>query len=463
MPGRRRLRGRLPTDVITGIKRCVETVRHRLGDIWWYTAVLFVVQRIGDLVNIFIGLWLVPRWISQTELGAILPLGQVGVLLGLPLAVVLGVFGKFATTFAAKGDIGKVKALLLDVLALSACLSVLIAGYTYWVSPFIIERMRVGGGGLVWLLSGLAVTSALVPVLATAQQAVRGFRWFAVNALAVPVLRLALLGALLPALGIVGYFSAQLLTALGCAAIFIWALWQVLSPSVTRDSYRQHIREMSRYSIPVLAMTVLGVVQSTTELFVIRHRLPDVESAAYYMISRFAEIPGALWGALMIPFFPAISAHHEDGRDTGRILTLAVVGSLLAGGCVAGMLVWGSGWLLGLKAEWSVYRPYDWLMGVLALRSVVLIPVGCLTVHEMACRRFGYAWFIGGLSLLEAGLLYGLTGVGFFQPYLPESWMRELLSLRACRLEFVTGVMLAYAVLSLLFLLAHMRMRLRRL
>jgi len=50
---------------------------------------MFGVQRLGDLINIYIGLWLVPHWIPASQLGALLPLGQIGLLLGLPLAVIL--------------------------------------------------------------------------------------------------------------------------------------------------------------------------------------------------------------------------------------------------------------------------------------------------------------------------------------------------------------------------------------
>ena len=38
-------------------------VRARLGDYWWYSALLFVALRVGDLINAFIGLWLVPRFV----------------------------------------------------------------------------------------------------------------------------------------------------------------------------------------------------------------------------------------------------------------------------------------------------------------------------------------------------------------------------------------------------------------
>ena len=33
----------------------------RLGDLWWYSLMIFVACRTGDVIQAFIGLWLVPR------------------------------------------------------------------------------------------------------------------------------------------------------------------------------------------------------------------------------------------------------------------------------------------------------------------------------------------------------------------------------------------------------------------
>jgi O-antigen/teichoic acid export membrane protein len=45
-----------------------------------------------------------------------------------------------------------------------------------------------------------------------------------------------------------------------------------------------------RYSVPILAMTVVSNVSGTLDSVVIRHRLGDFDSAGYYMITRFSEI-----------------------------------------------------------------------------------------------------------------------------------------------------------------------------
>ena len=93
-------------------------IKSWLGPLWWWSLILFITQRFGDVINVYVGLWLVPKYVSSNELGALLPLTQIAGLLGLPFAIILTPFGKFINTFGAKEEFGKIKALLLDVLIL---------------------------------------------------------------------------------------------------------------------------------------------------------------------------------------------------------------------------------------------------------------------------------------------------------------------------------------------------------
>ena len=48
----------------------------RVGDLWCYSAMIFIACRSGDVIQAFIGLWLVPKYVGPNELGAVLPLQQ---------------------------------------------------------------------------------------------------------------------------------------------------------------------------------------------------------------------------------------------------------------------------------------------------------------------------------------------------------------------------------------------------
>ena len=424
-----------------------EKVKAWLGPLWWYSAVMFCVQRVGDVINLYTGLWLVPKWVPPAELGALLPLGQIGGLLGLPLVVLLTPFTKFLNTFGAKNEIGKVKALLCDALVLTAVSAVAIAAYTWYSAPFVFERLRISGSGLIWLLCGIAVTSAFLPILNNGLQALKLFRCMSVVGLASAPVRLIFLLVLLPVSGLLGFFSAQFLFNVATLGISFWGLRKILSSDVRRESYWTHAREMVSYALPIAVVMVVNSLSSTAQLLVIRQRLPDVESAAFYFGSRFSEIPNILWSAIAIAFFPIISEAFEKGKDTRRLLIQVLLFTVGGGAVVAVALGLGIGWLFDMIPKWHDYGPFTHLVGWMAMTNVFRVAFACFSTHEMACRRFGFIAYSVPIALLESCVLVSLTGYGFFSPYLPSAWVEWMAQLQAARLDFVVGVMFISALL----------------
>ena len=60
--------------MVSVMKSILHKIHERCGDLWWYAVLLFVAQRFGDAINMFVGMWLVPKYVPQEELGAVLPL-----------------------------------------------------------------------------------------------------------------------------------------------------------------------------------------------------------------------------------------------------------------------------------------------------------------------------------------------------------------------------------------------------
>ena len=174
-----------------------EKIKEWLGPLWWYTFILFCVQRLGDVINIVVGLWLVPKYVPRAELGAVLPLVQVGSVLGLPLAILLVPFGKFLNVYAAQGELGKVKSLLRDVFVLAVAMGIGITFGARYLMPLVFERMRVQKGMLTWLIVLAGVTSTLTPLFSQALQGLKKFRQLSIlGVLSAPVRLLVLLLAL---------------------------------------------------------------------------------------------------------------------------------------------------------------------------------------------------------------------------------------------------------------------------
>jgi len=416
-----------------------------LGELWWYSIILFVAQRFGDVLNIYIGLWLVPKYVAQDQLGALLPLTQIAGVLGLPLAIILTPFSKFINTFGAKEEYGKIKALLLDVLMVVGISSVVIGIYTWHAAPLIFERLRISSTRLIWLICGITVTSLVIPLINGALSALKKFRLMSITGFVSTPIRLAVLLLLLPISGLLGYFASQLALNLVICVIACWGLRGLISREIKRESYFSHSREMIAYTLPFVIMTGVGTLSSAVQYLVIRQRLPDVESAAFYFCSRFAEIPNMIWASIGTVFFPHISDAFEKGKSTQRMLINVLAISVVGGGIIALLLGISMGWVFDQFGQWANYRPYAYLTGWLALTNVFRVGFTIFVIHEIACRRFGFLIYSAPLALLESVTLISLTGYGFFTPYLPESWVEWMESLRAARIEFIVWVMLASA------------------
>jgi O-antigen/teichoic acid export membrane protein len=416
-----------------------------LGPIWWYSIILFFAQRFGDVLNIYIGLWLVPKYVAQDQLGALLPLTQIAGVLGLPLAIILMPFSKFINTFGAKEEYGKIKALLLDVLIVVAISSVVIGIYTWHAAPLIFERLRINSTRLIWLICGITVTSLMIPLANGVLSALKKFRIMSVTGFVSTPIRLAVLLLLLPISGLLGYFASQLALNLVICLIAFWGLRGLISRDIKRESYFSHGREMIAYTLPFVVMTGVGTLSSAVQYLVIRQRLPDVESAAFYFCSRFSEIPNIIWSAIGQVYFPHISDAFEKGKSTRRILMNVFAISVVGGGMIALLLGVSMGWVFGQVGSWANYRPYAYLTGWLALTNVFRVGSSIFVIHEIACRRFGFLFYSVPLALFESLILISLTGYGFFIPYLPASWVEWMESVRAGRIAFIVWVMLASA------------------
>jgi O-antigen/teichoic acid export membrane protein len=432
------------------MKKWIERIKVRLGPLWWYSAVLFVALRFADVVNVVIGLWLVPKHVGADELGAVFPLVQIGGVLGLPLAIVLIPFGKFLNVFAVRGEPGKINSLLRDVFLAAAGLGLVLIVGARFVLPHVFFRLRVAEGMLPWLIVCSGVSAALAPLFVQALQGLKRFRVVTmIGVLSAPV-RLAVLLVAMPFRGLSGYFAGQL-AADGFSIICALAgLRDILGRKVKSVPYWAHVREIAGYTLPVVVLVVAGRIQSAAEFFVIRHRLPDVESAAYYFITRFAEIPTYLWSSISLVLLPLVSERYETGREDGRMLRQTMAVLLVGGFACAFVLHVSAPFLLRWIPAGPAYQPFASLMGVAAVTSVLRAASGCLVTYELACRRFRCVLFFSAMGVLEAVVLYGAGGIGFFEGWLlPPAAVGWIQSLELMRLPVMVWAIFGFTAAAL--------------
>ncbi len=429
--------------------KLISTLHEKLGDLWWYTILLFIAQRMGDVINMFIGLWLVPKYVPQNELGAVLPLTQFVSLIGLPMGLVAIPFMKYLNIYASRGELGKIKSLIRDVFAGTGILAILTFAVAYFLLPLLFERMRVASGSLGILIVGISILSSISVIF---QNAVQGLKLFSVtvwcNVVAAPF-RLLLMCVFMPFRPLSGYFVGQG-AAPGTSIIgAFWVLRKKLGKAVKAVPYwREDGRGMIRYAIPIAVNTILAVVVTSVEQLIIRHRLSDFESAGYYMISRFADIASYMGSVFVIFLFPLVADSKAKDRDSLKLLSHSILGSTACGIVVAVLLLFFGEMLMGLVSTWKMYQSLSGHMALLALVNVSIVVGNCLVTYETAQGRFGFMRYMVPILVVKAVGLYALTGYSYFYGILPDSWVDAIARFNPNRLGVLLGLFLAVNMVS---------------
>ncbi len=441
----------------TSLSRAASALRRLrggMGDLWWYTLLMFLVQRMGEAINLFIGIFLVPKFLPASELGAVTPLLSVASFVGFPIAIALLPVGKFLNVFAARKEYGKVKALLSDAIALSLLFAVGVAIWLFSSGDGILERMHVTDRRIFIPIAAAAVLTCITPILDSAQRALKCFKGMVVSGIAAPYVRLAAMLLLLAPFGAFGYLSAQVLTTLSGALIGCVVLWLVFRRLGPRQSYAANLREMAVYAAPLLALTLASRIQAPIEAFVIRHRLPDEVTAGYYFSTIFGSIPGYMTSALTVVLYPIISEKFEKGESTDALFRQSMLFTFVVGALALAAVAAAAPFIFSLPGPWRDYPGYSryvWQVGLLALlRSVQ----ATFTTHESACRRFRYVWYLVPLYLLEAGVLYALPAWSLFRGFVPPVIWRAVDAVWAPSLQaFLSLTIFFHATFTLAMLI----------
>ncbi len=407
--------------MMSSLSKLTDRARSRLGDMWWYALLLFLIHRIGDFVNFYIGIWLVPRYVTPEELGAVNPVMSVASFVVFPLAIVLLPVGKFLSVFAAKKEYGKVRALLEDAIAISSLFMIAISFWLFFKGDAIMERLHITDRRILIPIAGFAFLTCIEPIVQTAQRALLCFKSILWAGIGSPYVRLNSMLLLLLPFGALGYLTSQMLTSFFSLAVGVFALILFFRRLGKRVNYYDSLKEMAVYAMPLLILTLASRVQAPVESFVIRHRLPLDVSAGYYYVTLFGSIPGYITNALVVFLWPIVSNRFEKGEDTGKLLVQSMFFTFLLGGIVLAIISLIIPYVFSLKGPWQGYEGYSvyvWQFGFITiLKSLQSV----YAAHQSAVRRFNYVWYLSVLYLAEAFVLYVLPAWSLFKSYLPSS------------------------------------------
>ena len=394
----------------------------RLGDFWWYSLMLFCAMRAADCLNVFVGLWLVPKYVEPSELGAVLPLTQFASFLAIPIAVFASTFRNELTSLAVNRKFGQMKTLMRGVFIATAIFLFLAIVICRFALPAYLERIRVAEGSLTIVILISSFFATISPIYLNALQSLKKFKANSLISLIGAPIRLMAMLVTMPLRALTGYFVGQTAPSVFCIVGSVISLRKELSIPAEPYWNLEIVRRFGRYFLIFGVSAVAGGISTLVESTVLRQRLPELDSAAYYMVTRFSDIAGFLASALVFTLFPFTAELAAKGKDTRPLILKTSLAVFVTNAALAAFF-----WLFGeriisLLPHGSEYASYWWSIPWLITLASVILFTGFYTTAEISAFRFGYMKWMIPLTFLYPVAMLLVTGYGYFTAYIPASW-----------------------------------------
>ena len=420
---------------------------------------LFFACRAADLLNAFVGLWLVPKYVDPSELGAVQPLTQFANFLAIPVAAFANTFRNELTRLSIGKEYGKLKTLMRGVFVATAVFLFLAIIVARFLLPAFLERIRIVEGSLGLVIIAASFVGAVAPIYSNALQALKKFKAQSLlSVVGAPVRLIAMLIAM-PFRAITGYFVGQAATPAFSIAASVIALRKELSVKAEPYWSRETLKKFSSLLAIFMASGLAGGFFLLVESTVLRQRLPDLDSAGYYMATRFSEISGFLAATLSFTIFPFAAEKSAAGEDTRPLLLKVIGANALFCLALAVPFLFCGRWILSILPHGDQYAAYwwsvPWLIGITFLISII----GFFTTTEISANRFGFMKWMIPIDLAYPTLLLIVTGYGYYASYIPASWSAFLGAHNIRSLDTMLWWMTAVNVIRALLCLIALRRR----
>ena len=400
----------------------------RMGDFWWYSLMLFCACRAADLLNAFVGLWLVPKYVDPSELGAVLPLTNFANFLAIPIAAFANTFRNELTRLSINKEFGKLKTLMRGVFVATAVFLFFAIVVARLILPAFLNRIRVVEGSLGLVIIAASFVGAVAPIYSCALQALKKFKMQSILSIVGAPVRLIAMLVAMPFRAITGYFVGQASVPVFSIAVSVAALRKELSvkaePYWTRKSFRKFMALFAIFAGSGVIGGFCGLVEST----VLRQRLPDLDSAGYYMATRFSEIASFLTCTLTFTLFPFAADKAAKGESVNAMLLKTFGANALFCAMIALPFLFCGRWLLSLLPHGDQYAAYWWVVPWLIALSFVSSIIMLYTTAEISANRFGYLKWYLPLDFAYPIALLLVTGHGYFSNFIPTSFSTFLSS-----------------------------------
>jgi O-antigen/teichoic acid export membrane protein len=164
--------------------------------------------------------------------------------------------------------------------------------------PAFLERIRIVEGSLGLVIIAASFVSAVAPIYSNALQALKKFKAQSIISIVGAPVRLIAMLLAMPFRAITGYFVGQAATPAFSIAASVLALHKELSVKAEPYWNRATVKKFAGLLAIFLSWGFVTGFYGLVESTLIRQRLPDLDSAGYYIATRFSEIANYLLCAI---------------------------------------------------------------------------------------------------------------------------------------------------------------------
>lgn len=432
-------------------------IHKKLGDFWWYSLMLFCACRMADILNAFVGLWLVPKYVEPSELGAVMPLANFANFLALPAAIFATTFMKEINSLAICKQYGKMKTLMRGVFIATGIFLMLSIFLSRLLIPSFMKSIRIAEGSLGFLILTSAFVSCVAPIYTNALQALKMFKAISIiNVICAPI-RLLVMLVTMPFRALSGFFVGQAAAPMFNILASLFYLRKYLSVPTEPYWNMQVFKRFGALFLGVTGYQLFPIISGLVEVTIIRQRLPEVESGAYYMVTRFSEIACFINGTFLAILFPYTAELAENRKDTKPLVIKAAIATFVFGVGLSLFFAICGKFCLSLLPNGHDYVHYYWAIPAMIMMTTMLAMLSYHTNTEISAGRFGFLkWWIP-FHIICPFVILSVTEYKHFSSVLPHSLVHFLsahnfTSLKAMIIWLLTSAFIKLVISSIEFL-----------
>lgn len=436
-------------------------IHAKLGDFWWYSLILFLATRTADALNAFVGLWLVPKYVPPSELGAVAPLMQFASFLAIPIAAFANTFRNELTSLTVNKEFGKLKTLMRSVFIASAIFMFFAIIAARFVMPAFLERIRIVEGSLGLIIIATSFVSAVSPIYNCAVQALKKFKAQSIICIISAPIRLLTMLVTMPLRALSGYFIGQASIPIFNITASVIALKKELSVKAEPYWEKETIKKFARLFFIFISIGIIDGFFLLVEATTLRQRLCDLDSAGYYMASRFSEIANFLAATILFTLFPFTAEKAAKGENTSPLVIKSLIVNAAFCAILALPFIFFGKTILSLLPHGDQYSAYwwaiPWMIGITFLCSIIAFYL----TTEFSANRFKFLKWYLPIDFTYPILLLLVTGHGYFADIIPATWTEFLTAHNIRSLEtmlwWTTGINGLKAVICIISIAKNKR------